>query len=168
MRPIIPTLATHSELYEHWPFIRSGLASVRADLEGQSFWEPEHIRAAIEASNAAEARGEATVCQLWLGRYSKDEPPRALMVTQMMFDQFLHIPLTLFVWIVYKHPSHQGDLITECEGPLIEYARARGCRTLECMTAHPRFATHLEARGWTTAMRVLRKPLWPTASEHDG
>jgi len=152
-------IATHKEMLEHWGFIRSGLASVRRELEGRSFWEPEHIRLALEQSFAAEVRGEAPVCQLWLGW--DQQVPQALMVTQLMIDPFLHVPLTLFVWIFYKHPRYPGHLMLECWEQFSHYARLRGCRTLEAMTGIPAYADYLASQGWEKVMTVMRKSLWP-------
>lgn len=152
--------ASWEELIRYWPFVLEGLRKVRADLEGHSFWEPEHIRAALEASFLAAKRGEVPGTELWLCRDPEGGGVAAFAVTQVMVDPFLHVPLCLFVWVMYKDPAYTGDAVGATVAQLEAAARVRGYRWLEAMTIIPAFAKHLERHGWRHTLSVMRRDLW--------
>lgn len=155
--------AGRGDLVENWPLILAGLRRVKEDLEGKSFWEPEHIRQALEQSFKAVAGGQEAGAELWLA-VTESGRVVGFAVTQPTYDPFIHAPMCFFVWITYKDPAFKGDFIGACCAQLEAVATVRGYRWLEAMTANPAFASHLEDHGWEQHLAVLRKVVAPGAT----
>jgi len=142
--PVLVRPAQLVDLHAFWPFIRVGLNKIRARLEKHSYWEPEHVYAALVAGRAQlllALRGEAVV---------------GFTVVTVQSDPFLQVPLSLFVWIAYS----EGGGVVEMDDALEALARTQGLRFLEALTARTGLLRRIARHGWYRAMTILRKDLY--------
>ena len=154
--PVVKVRPAQATDLVHWPFIRAGLASIKARQGHRSTWTPEHVRAALVGQG-----GQAPTAELWLATI--DDKPVAFTITQSLVDGFLHIANGLFIWFAYSKPEVSGTVRPIMDAYMEQIARERGCSYIEAYTARPGLGRALKRHGWVKVLEVLRKPLYEDA-----
>lgn len=140
---IRPARAEDVSIY--WPLIRVALLGIKADQGPRATWTPEHVLHTVMQGRA----------ELWLALDGAQLA--AFMVIQPLVDAFLNVPTGIFVWMAWRHPKADPQVIERFDETLVTLAKVRGLLYIEAITTWPRFAKRLERLGWETVMYVTRK-----------
>lgn len=141
---VIPVRQPFDELTQRWDYIRAGLLKVREAMKGvHSYWRPEHVRTSILQGTA----------ELFLIYVQGGNEIVGFFVTSVQHDPFLHVPVSLFVWIAYA----EGGCVEAGEELLVKLARERGLLYLETFTPHNWLVEKLLRLGWSAPMMIARK-----------
>lgn len=119
------------------PVIRPGLERIKAKDRRSGHWEPEHVRMRIENGFA-----RTIYCECWLIIQSNLSKPIGFLVTQAFNDEFLGVPLYLFIWMAW------------CESPALKLRLHRSASTLDRVL--PLILPKLEARAKELGLRGIQ------------
>jgi hypothetical protein len=152
-----------------WPtFIRPGLEAikqphpVRMRKSGKIImkpaadphsgqWLPEHVRAALDAGHMGRMFCE---CQLIVP--VSDSKPVGFLIFRLYNDEFVNVPLSLFVWIAW---SRDMAAITDVlKRELVEKrAREIGVRYVDGVTSNAAWLRRLRKYGYEMHQMIIRK-----------
>ncbi|MDE2232861.1 MAG: hypothetical protein KGJ90_01900 [Patescibacteria group bacterium] len=116
-----------------WAFIKHGLEMVKAKIGNRAKWTPMHVRQAILAGNS----------ELWLG--VDGEKPVGFYVLSVVNDPFIHIPVSLFIWVAYGEELHLIELGMPY---IIARAKELGLQTIEFLSPRQGWGRRLENLGF--------------------
>jgi hypothetical protein len=114
-------------------------------------WLPEHVRALIDRGHMG-----LIFCECHLIIPVSGTKPVGFVVLRLYPDEFVQVPLTLFVWIAYcKDPRALRYVL-----PLVEKrAREIGVRYVEGVTSLTAWARRLRPYGYQVHQIIIRKEI---------
>lgn len=129
--------------------VRPGLLAIKAKNPRLTRWEPEHVRAHLEAG----LRG-LMLCELHLIVRADKPTPVGFIVLKLYNDEFLQVPMALYTWITYSTDPAGTLPITEA---VEKRARELGVRAVQGMTSRIGWARRLRKRGYRVVGYLIEK-----------
>lgn len=135
-----------------WPnFILPGLRKVKAKNPRLARWEPEHIRAHLEAG----LRG-MMFCKLYVITRVDSPNPLGFAVLKLYNDEFLGVPMALYAWVTYCIDPRATDWAI---GATEKLAAEMGVRAVGGMTQRIAYIRRLSRRGYRVIGYLLEKEI---------
>lgn len=133
-----------------WPsYIRPALAKVKFKDPHAGSWLPEHVRAAIDAGMMGRH-----FCECHLVVPVSSDKPVGFVILRMYNDEFVQVPLSLFVWISYlTEPRAMKDVIAALD----KRAREIGVSHIEGISSRTSWMRRLRRFGFNCHQIILRR-----------
>jgi len=135
-----------------WPsFIRPGLLRIKQKDKHSGQWLPEHVRAAIDGGHLGRL-----FCECHLIVPTAGTQPVGFVILRLYNDEFVQVPLTLFVWITYcTEPRAMRDVLRLIE----KRAKEIGVRYVEGLTSRTAWLRRLRKFGYSAHQIIIRKEI---------
>lgn len=131
--------------------ILPGLLEVKRKDKRSGQWLPEHVRAAIDAGHLGRH-----FCECHLIVPGGSDKPVGFVVLRLYNDEFVQVPLSLFIWITYcREPRAMKYVIPQLE----KRARDIGVRYLDGISSRAAWLRRLRPFGFRCHQMILRKEL---------
>jgi len=142
-----------------WPkLILPGLKRIKQKDKKSGQWIPEHVRQRIEAGFT-----QRIFCECHLIVPDGEQLPVGFVVITMFPDEFVGVPLSLFVWIVYmdSKKANVTRALPGVQAGLEKRARELGLRYVDGISSRHGWMAHLGKQGYRIHQLILRKEIDP-------
>lgn len=137
-----------------WPtVIRPGLVKIKKKDPQSGHWLPEHVRAAIENGLAGRF-----FCECHLIIKASSSRPCGFMVLRLFNDEFVQVPLALFLWMAHSTEPRAVDYILKSNF-LERRAREIGVNRVEGVSSRPGWGRRIAKYGYRPHQVIYRKEL---------
>jgi len=135
-----------------WPLIRRGLLKIKHKDKRSGTWTPEHVRQRIEAGLA-----NRIFCECYLCIEDESRPVGFCVVTGGP-DEFIGVPLTLFMWITYCEKPMK-KVMPQVMPTLEARALELGLKYIDGVSSRLGWGMVLSRHGFVTHQVIYRKEL---------
>ena len=108
-------------LTDVWPYVRDRLEVIKKKDKSTQHWLPEHVRHAVMQGLFGQNMTELYVA------LDTDNSIYGFIVTEVLFDRFVNIPLTLWIWVGWLN----REMIDRMTPWLEKIAKERGLTRIE-------------------------------------
>jgi hypothetical protein len=136
-------------LKDSWKFIRKGLLRIKDKDKRSGQWIPEHVRQRIEAGLAGRIFCEAYLC------VDSDSNPVGFCVVTCGPDEFVGVPLSLFMWITYCQKPMR-DVLPQVMPTLIKRRDELGLRYIDGVSSRWGWMKELARNGFRVHQYIFR------------
>lgn len=135
-----------------WPFIRRGLLKIKKKDKRSGQWIPEHVRQRIEAGFAGRIFCE---CYLCIEDDGERQRPVGMCVVTSYPDEFVGVPLSLFMWITYcEKPMRK--VLPQVMPTLIRRRDELGLRFIDGVSSRFGWMKELSRNGFRVHQYIFR------------
>ena len=132
-----------------WSFIRRGLQTIKAKDKRSGQWIPEHVRQRIEAGMNGRIFCECYLCVEDGGK------PVGFCVLTCGTDEFVGVPLSLFMWITYC-TAPMSKVMPQVMPTLIKRRDDLGLRYLDGISSRWGWMKELARHGFRVHQYIFR------------
>lgn len=131
-----------------WPFINRGLQRIKEKDKRSGQWIPEHVRQRIEAGLTGRIFCEAYLCM-------EGEEPVGFCVVTCGPDEFVGVPLSLFMWITYC-TAPMAKVLPQVMPALIQRRDDLGLRFIDGVSSRWGWMKQLTRHGFRVHQYIFR------------
>jgi hypothetical protein len=134
---------------DSWPYINRGLLRIKQKDKRSGQWIPEHVRQRIEAGLVGRIFCECYLC------VDESSNPVGFCVVTSGPDEFVGVPLSLFMWITYC-TAPMDKVLPAVMPTLLQRKRELGLRYIDGVSSRFGWMKNLTKQGFRIHQYIFR------------